>query len=123
MHLARICTILALLLPSGSFAQNMPAKPVPEQAADGRYIVALTEAESALVAAKMRQMLASVQGVASGLALNGMKAVHDAASRSGMAMDGGSACPGSYEVSGPVHANGHGIAQSLRPDCASGNHK
>jgi hypothetical protein len=46
----------------------------------------LTEAEITIVAEEMRQMLASVQGITDGLALGDMKAMVEAASKSGGSM-------------------------------------
>lgn len=66
---------------------SMPgARPMPENASDTRQAIPLTEPERAVVAAEMRQMLASVQGVTDGLARGDRQAVARAASRSGMAM-------------------------------------
>ncbi|MGO9984452.1 MAG: hypothetical protein ACLPIX_09620 [Rhodomicrobium sp.] len=86
MKRAALYAILALLPAAPGFAQNMPAKPMSEKVEDNRRIVPLSEAESALVAAKMRQMLASIQGVTDGLARGDMQAVGLAASQSGMSM-------------------------------------
>lgn len=90
--------VLALLVPTAAFAQDkmpmsgggmnqpMMNKPLPETANDHRQVVPLTEAEKAVVAAEMRQMLASVQGVADALARGDMASASDAASKSGMVM-------------------------------------
>lgn len=98
MRLPNLYAILTLLLSTATFAQNtmpmtggntdkaMPGKPTPEAVNDNRQIVPLTEAEKAIVAAEMRQMLASVQGVTDGLARGDMEAVAEAASKSGMTM-------------------------------------
>jgi len=98
MRLPYLCAILALLFSTAAFAQDMKpatggdtgspvmAKPMPAKVDDNRQIVPLTEAERALVAIEMRQMLASVQGVTDGLAKGDMAAVAEAASRSGMVM-------------------------------------
>jgi cytochrome c556 len=86
MRLANICAALALLFSTATFAQDMKAKSMPEKMDDNRQIVPLTEAESAIMAADMRQMLVSIQGVTDGLALGDMQAVVKAASKSGMAM-------------------------------------
>ena len=98
MRLSRLCAVLAVLFSTATFAQApmpmaggnmekpMTGKPMPEKVDDNRQVVPLTEAERAIVAAEMRQMLASVQGVADGLARGDMQAVVEAASKSGMAM-------------------------------------
>jgi hypothetical protein len=102
MRLSRLCAILALLLPTAIIAQDrMPmanndmeknmtgnpmAVPMPLTAIESRKIVPLTEAEKAVVAAEMRQMLASVQGVTDGLARGDMAAVAEAAAKSGVMM-------------------------------------
>ena len=92
------CTALSLLfsttafaldpmpITSGNMGKPMMAKPMPDKVEDNRQIVPLTEAERAVVAAEMRQMLASIQGVTDGLARGDKQAVTDAASKSGMAM-------------------------------------
>jgi cytochrome c556 len=61
-------------------------KPMPENLSDQRQVVPLTEPERVLVAAKMRIMLTSVEGIAEGLAHGDTKAVVEAASRSGTHM-------------------------------------
>ncbi len=93
-----ICAVLVLAcsaagmaraeMPSGpGTGMSMPgARPMPEKASDTRQVIPLTEPERAIVAAEMRQMLASVQGVTDGLARGDRQAVARAASRSGMAM-------------------------------------
>ncbi len=86
LRVIRLCGVLTLLSPLAVFAQDMTAKPMPEKVADNRQIIRLTEAEQALVAADMRQMLSSVHGVADGLAREDMQAVGNAASKSGMVM-------------------------------------
>ncbi len=73
-------------LGGGNMDKPMAAKPMPHKVEDKRQIVSLTEAERAVVAAEMRQMLASVQGVTDALARGDTQAVVHAASRSGMAM-------------------------------------
>lgn len=90
--------MLVLLVSTAAFAQdkmpvsgggmNQPAmnKPLLETANDLRQVVPLTDAEKAVMATEMRQMLASVQGVADGLARGDMAAVSAAASKSGMVM-------------------------------------
>lgn len=90
--------ILALLFATPAFAQDMMpmsgghmgkpmmTKPMPEKVDDTRQIIRLSDAEIALVAVEMRQMLASVQGIAEGLAAGDRQAVLDAASKSGMVM-------------------------------------
>jgi cytochrome c556 len=94
MRISNFSGVLALLFLLPAFAQDqMPAasgsamdKPMPENVDDTRQIVPLNAAETAMVAAQMRQMLASVQGIADGLARNDMKAVAEAASSSGPSM-------------------------------------
>ncbi len=98
MRLPDLCAVLALSFSTATFAQDpmpmrggnmgkpMTGKPMPEKVEDNRQIIPLTEAERAIVAAEMRQMLASVQGVTDGLARGDRQAVVDAASKSGMAM-------------------------------------
>lgn len=98
MRLPCLCAVLVLLFSTAALAQDMKpatggdmskpmtAKPMPARVDDNRQIVPLTEAERALVAIEMRQMLASVQGVTEGLARGDMAAVGEAASRSGMVM-------------------------------------
>ncbi len=88
----RKVTVLAAVFPAvwvlfvttAICAQEMTNKAMPEKVADNRQIIRLTEAEQAIVAADMRQMLASVQGVFGDLAREDMQAVIDAASKSGM---------------------------------------
>ena len=92
------CAVLVLSVPatafaidpmpsgSGNMGKPMMGKPMPEKVEDNRQIIPLTEAERAIVAAEMRQMLASVQGVTDALARGDKQAVVDAASRSGMVM-------------------------------------
>ncbi|MBI3778717.1 MAG: hypothetical protein HY274_07390 [Gammaproteobacteria bacterium] len=92
------CATLALLFSTAGFAQDpmpmgggnmgkpMAGRPMPHKVEDKRQVISLTEAERAVVAAEMRQMLASVQGVTDALARGDTQAVVDAASRSGMAM-------------------------------------
>lgn len=83
--------VLALLFSTTAFAQmpmgrgNM-GKPMPDNATDSRQIIPLTEAERSAVAAEMRQMLASIQGITDGLSRDDMQTVSEAASKSGMAM-------------------------------------
>ena len=98
MRLSPLCALLALPLSISALAQPpMPmangnmgkptmAKPMPENVTDNRQVVPLTEAERSLVATEMRQMLASVQGIANGLARGDAQAVVDAAAKSGPAM-------------------------------------
>lgn len=98
MRLPNLCAILTLLLSTTAFAQDMMPMPggnmskpmtgkaMPENMGDNRQIVPLTETERSIVAAEMRQMLASVQGVTDGLARGDMQAVVEAASKSGMVM-------------------------------------
>ena len=92
-----IRTVLALAISAASLARaemtpgnmSMPmsgGKPVPAKASDMREAVPLTEPEKTLVAANMRQMLASVQGITDALARGDRKAVAEAASKSGMVM-------------------------------------
>lgn len=88
-----LCAVLALVFSRVSIAQDrMPAgdgnmgKPMPENVNDMRQVIPLTEPERAIVAASLRQMLASVQGVTDGLARGDNKAVAEAASKSGMVM-------------------------------------
>lgn len=98
MRLPMICTILTVLFSTTAFAQDMMPKaggsmeqPMtanvePKNGDDSRQIVPLTESERTIVAAEMRQMLASVQGITEGLARGDLKAVLGAASKSGIAM-------------------------------------
>jgi hypothetical protein len=102
MHTLRLCAILALFVPTLILAQDrMPmatndmdkgvtanpiSTPMPIAAIDNRKIVPLTDAEKAVVAVEMREMLASVQAITDGLARGDMAAVAEAASKSGMAM-------------------------------------
>lgn len=98
MRLPMICTILIVLYSPTPFAQDMmpkaggnmgqarPSNAMPEKGDDNRQIVPLTEAERTIVAAEMRQMLASVQGITDGLARGDLQAVIKAASKSDMAM-------------------------------------
>lgn len=98
MRLLSRCAVLVLLFPMATIAQDampmggghmdkpMMGKPMPAGVEDNRQIIPLTEAERAIVAAEMRQMLASVQGVTDGLARGDMQAVVEAASKSGMTM-------------------------------------
>lgn len=98
MRLLKLYAVIALVFPTVSLAQGpmsgggnmgmpmMGAKPMPENVNDTRQVIPLTEPERALVVADMRQMLASVQGVADGLARGDKQAVAEAASRSGMTM-------------------------------------
>lgn len=67
----------------GNMGKPMTSSPMPQNVDDNRQIIPLTEAETAIVAGEMRQMLASVQGIADGLAIGDMKAVVEAASKSG----------------------------------------
>ena len=91
MHRPVFLPVLALLLSTAAFAQmpmgggNM-GKPMPENARDSRQIIPLTGAERSAVAAEMRQMLASIQGITDGLSRDDMQTVSEAASKSGMAM-------------------------------------
>ena len=91
MRISNFLGVPALLFLLPAFAQDqMPAvggmtdKPMP--VADNRQIIPLTAAETAMVMAEMRQMLASVQGVTDGLSRNDMKSVAEAASSSGPSM-------------------------------------
>lgn len=59
---------------------------MPKKWDDNRQIVPLTETERTIVAAKMRQMLESVQGITVGLALSDLQVVIKAASKIGMTM-------------------------------------
>jgi hypothetical protein len=96
MRLSNLCALFTLLfsttafaqdmMPGGSMGKSMTDKPMPEKVEDTRQVVPLTETEITIVAAEMRQMLASVQGIADGLALGDLKTVTEAASRSGSAM-------------------------------------
>ncbi len=97
MRLSKICAVLVLACSAASPARaGMPAgnrdmpmnggKPMPVITADSREGIPLTGEERALVAANMRQMLASVQGVADALARGDRKAVTEAAAKSGMVM-------------------------------------
>ncbi len=85
-RLAILSAVLIVSLSMRTFAQDTTAKPMSETAADNRQTIRLTEAETAMLSANMRQMLASVQGVTDGLARDDMEAVGAAASKSGMAM-------------------------------------
>ncbi|TXH73957.1 hypothetical protein [Thiobacillus sp.] len=87
------CAVLTLLISTTTFAQDlMPmaggnmGNPMPKNVEDNRQVVLLTAEERSIVAAEMRQMLASVQGVTDGLSRGDMQAVIAAASESGMAM-------------------------------------
>lgn len=99
MRLAKPFMALTLLFSTATFAQDMMpmtgggnmgkpmmTKPMPEKVDDNRQIIPLTEAEIALVAVEMRQMLSSIQEITGGLATGNRQAVVDAASKSGMAM-------------------------------------
>ncbi|MEQ1592556.1 MAG: hypothetical protein ABL892_09235 [Thiobacillaceae bacterium] len=98
MRLPMLFTILTLSFPATLFAQDMMPKvggnmgqpmtsdAMPENGEDTRQIVPLTETERRMVAAEMRQMLASVQGITDGLARGNLQVVIEAASKSGMAM-------------------------------------
>ena len=94
MRISNFSGVVALLFLLPAYAQDrmpatagsMMAKPMPENVADNRQVVPLTAAETAMVAAQMRQMLASVQGIADGLARNDMKSVAEAAASSGPSM-------------------------------------
>lgn len=95
MRSLEICAVLALGLSTASLARaemppgsmGMPGgKPMPVNASDTREPVHLTAEERALLAANMRQMLASVQGVTAALARGDRKAVAEAAAKSGMTM-------------------------------------
>lgn len=93
MHLPNLWVFLALLLSTTTFAQDLVpmaggnmGTPVPEKVKDSRQIVPLTEEERSIVAAEMRQMLASVQGVTDGLSRGDMQTVIEAASKSGVVM-------------------------------------
>lgn len=93
MCLSKFCAILIVLFSTTTFAQDMrpmaggnTGKAMPEKVDDNRQIVPLTEAERVIVAAEMRQMLASIQGITDGLARGDMQAVVGSASKSGMAM-------------------------------------
>jgi hypothetical protein len=95
MRLSSFFAILALLFSTATLAQEsmpmaggnmgkpMMATPMPQQVEDTRQVIPLTEAEIAIVAGEMRQMLATVQGITEGLANGDMQAVVEAASRSG----------------------------------------
>lgn len=92
MRISNFLGVPALLFLLPVFAQDqmpavggsMMAKPMP--VADARQIVPLTAAETAMVTAEMRQMLASVQEVMDGLSRNDMKSIAEAASSSGPSM-------------------------------------
>ncbi len=93
MCLPKFCAILIVLFSTTTFAQDMrpmaggnTGKAMPEKVDDNRQIVPLTEAERVIVAAEMRQMLASIQGITDGLARGDMQAVVGSASKSGMVM-------------------------------------
>lgn len=93
MRLPSLCAVLTLLLSTTTFAQDLipmaggnMGKSMPEKVTDSRQIVPLTEEERSIVAAEMRQMLASVQGVTDGLSRGDMQTVIEAASKSGMVM-------------------------------------
>lgn len=96
MRLFNFCALLTLLISTTSFAQGMMSggsmgkpmtdKPMPANVEDTRQVIPLTEAEITIVTVEMRQMLESVQGITSGLALGDRKSVVEAASRSGSAM-------------------------------------
>jgi cytochrome c556 len=98
MHRSRLCVALTLFLSTTAFAQDsmpmagghmgstMNDQAMPDKVEDNRQIVPLTEAETAIVTAQMRQMLVSIQGVTNGLSRHDLQAVIDAASKSGMAM-------------------------------------
>lgn len=97
MRLLGICAVFALAISAASLARaEMPAgnmgmpmggaKPMPANMTDMREGIPLTGEERALVAANMRQMLASVQGVTDALARGDNKAVAEAASKSGTVM-------------------------------------
>jgi hypothetical protein len=80
MRLSSLCAILALLFSTATLAQEsmpmaggnmgkpMMATQMPQQVEDSRQVIPLTKAEIAIVAGKMRQMLATVQGITEGLA-------------------------------------------------------
>lgn len=55
---------------------------------DGRDAIPLSDAERSLVLAEMRLMLESTEGVVAGLASNDMRAVEQAAARSGLGASG-----------------------------------
>lgn len=63
----------------GHMGKSM-GKPMPEKLEDSRQTTPLTEAGRAIMAAEMRQMLASVQGVTDALAHGDKQAVIAAAS-------------------------------------------
>jgi len=97
MRFSHLLAALALLSSMNIFAQepmnmdnnmgmSMKSQPMPKSVKDTRQIVPLTDPEKAIVMAQMRQMLASVQGIAEGLARGDLQTVVEAASRSGMAM-------------------------------------
>jgi len=97
MRFLEIGAVLVFVFSAASLARadmapgnmGMPmgsGKPIPVSVSDTRESVPLTEQEKALVAANMRQMLTSVQGVTEALAHGDSKAVAEAASKSGMAM-------------------------------------
>jgi cytochrome c556 len=71
---------------SGGMAKSMSEVPMPTKAEDGRQVVQLTEAERAMVAADMRQMLANIEAMTAGLAAGDVQAVVSAASKNGDAM-------------------------------------
>ena len=97
MRLLGVCAVLVLAISALSLARaemppasmGMPmggGKPMPGKVTDMREGIPLTDEEKALVAANMRQMLASVQGVTDALARGDGKAVAEAASKSGLVM-------------------------------------
>jgi len=74
-------------MPAGNMGMSMDGgKPMAANVADSREGIPLTEEERALVAANMRQMLASVQGVTDALARGDGKTAAEAASKSGVVM-------------------------------------
>ena len=70
----------------GNTAKTMTEVPMPTKVEDTRQAVQLTEAERTIVVADMRQMLASIQAIADGVANGNMQAVAKAASKSGESM-------------------------------------
>jgi cytochrome c556 len=98
VRLARFCAVISFLLPAPALAQaSMPmtggsaSRPMmgaamPDRVQDDRQIVPLTAAERSVVAAEMRQMLASIQGIADGLARDDLHTVTEAAAKSGAVM-------------------------------------
>jgi hypothetical protein len=98
MPLPRVLAVFAFLFSVSTLAQAqmhmeggqmggpMMGQSSPQKVEDGRQVIPLTEAETAVVMAEMRQMLASIQGIVDGLARQDRQAVVAAASKSGMGM-------------------------------------